>query len=415
MEFTSEVFAEFLQRHDVKPGTIAPHPHWQNGRCERHGRVLQTMRGKIDQDQDLGINSYDEFQQALIQSTHAKTTLSLRKGFSPEILVFGKSSRIPGSITSSENWSSLASAGREDAHGIAFRRSLALREKARSAYHQTNNDMALRRASLRRSRPHRNSYASREWVMMCQPNANGGYCFGPLKVINQDDERSIWATQGGKLHRRAPEHVQPVSLAEEENTSSMPPAIESSRGQVPTERVGAVAEEIPNADIPNSPNQENIHEESSENNSQSQDQPDTEPEAITPHESIIEHSPDPDSESPMLEQPAEDGLVTTHLLCCEDEVMKVSDGDDPCACRAEVALPSHLNQENTSTWTADDVLLAATEKKQRTEVKLSLLCAEERIAFQEAKETEVQTSLFLCLVSSDPNLHQNKYSVVDGS
>ena len=42
-EFTSEVFERFLQRHDVKRITTAEHAHWQNGRCERHGQVLQHM------------------------------------------------------------------------------------------------------------------------------------------------------------------------------------------------------------------------------------------------------------------------------------------------------------------------------------------------------------------------------------
>ena len=149
-EFTSEHFMEFLQKFDVKPVTAAPHAHWQNGRCERHGHILQTMLSKIDH--DMPIQTYTELQRPLVQCTHAKNFLSIRKGFSPEVLVFGKSSRLPGSLVSCDSMSSLSSADRDDAHGIAFRQSLALREKARVAFHQADNDQALRRAFHRRTR-----------------------------------------------------------------------------------------------------------------------------------------------------------------------------------------------------------------------------------------------------------------------
>ena len=81
-EFMSEYFSEFLQRFDVKSITAAPHAHWQNGRSERHGQILQSMLNKIDQ--EMPIQTYQELQLALVQWTHAKNTLSIRKGFSPK-------------------------------------------------------------------------------------------------------------------------------------------------------------------------------------------------------------------------------------------------------------------------------------------------------------------------------------------
>ena len=165
-------------------------------------------------DLEMPITTNDELHQALVQSTHAKNTFSIRKGYSPEVLVFGKGSRLPGSISSCESESSMTSADRTDAQGIAFRRSLALREKARTAFHQADNDMALPRACLRRPRPDRKAYNPGEWVMMWQPTQQGGHWFGPLKVVTQEDQHSIWATQAGKLHRMAPEHVRPVCSQE---------------------------------------------------------------------------------------------------------------------------------------------------------------------------------------------------------
>jgi hypothetical protein len=64
------------------------------------------------------------------------------------------------------------------------------------------------------------------------------------------------------------------------------------------------------------------------------------------------------------------------LLCCEDEVMHKG-----------------LSPEELQDWTSDDILLATTEKKQRTEVKLTTLNAEERKAFEEAKDSEIQNWL----------------------
>ena len=72
---------------------------------------------------------------------------------------------------------------------------------------------------------------------------------------------------------------------------------------------------------------------------------------------------------------------------------RMSASDSPCAWRAELEVPSHLHPENIATWTADEVLLATTEKKQRTEVRLTSLPQEERKAFQEAKEADVQNWL----------------------
>ncbi|CAL1161703.1 unnamed protein product, partial [Cladocopium goreaui] len=205
-------------------------------------------------------------------------TIKHELGFSDKVLVFGKSSRLPGSITSSVNDTFLASADRDDAQGVAFRKSLDFREKAR------------------RTRPDRVAYQPGEWVMMWQPEKPTGYWFAPLKVVNQESHFSIWATQIGKLYRRAPEHVRPLCTSE--------------------------ARMIPEDEVMRKVSQQPI------------------------------------------------------LLCCEDVVMHKG-----------------LSPEELQDWTSDDILLATTEKKQRTEVKLTTLNAEERKAFEEAKDSEIQNWL----------------------
>ena len=399
-EFTSELFNNFLQRYDVKGITTAPHAHWQNGRCERHGQILQSMLDKIDH--DMPIQTYTDLHQALAQSTHAKNTLSIRKGYSPQILVFGKSSRVPGSVVSCETEASMASADREDAHGISFRKSLELREKARVAFHRADNDMALRRACLRRTRPDRDAYLPGEWVMMWQPSKDNGYWFGPLKVVTQEDQNSVWATQGGKIYRRALEHVRPVCSTEasqiptEEETSSYPETTQST-----TMSSNLIPDSTNNINNSNRPirtevndNDNNIPDTPSERESQSQDQPDLEPEVSTPTEqSMPLEMTDPAVETPVPEPPVDDDLVTTHLLCCEDDIFMVDPLETPCAWQCELEVPGWMENENFGQWSPDEILLATTEKKQRTEVKLTTLNTEEQKAFAEAKNAEIQNWL----------------------
>ncbi|CAL1136285.1 unnamed protein product [Cladocopium goreaui] len=75
---------------------------------------------------------------------------NLRHGFSPEVLVFGKGLRVPGSVASDDHLPSHLAAMDENGHGIRFRTQLAMRESARKAFHEADNSMALRRAMLRR-------------------------------------------------------------------------------------------------------------------------------------------------------------------------------------------------------------------------------------------------------------------------
>jgi hypothetical protein len=195
-EFTSDVFSVFLQRHDIKQVTTAPHAHWQNGRCERHGDILQNMLNKVDLEYPVG--TYDDLLQALIQCTSAKNSLSIRRGYSPEVLVFGKCSKVPGSLSSTEGESSLASTDGEDALGIAFRRNLALRERARTAFHEADSDLPLRRACLRRARPTRDAYEPGEWVMMWQPSVKGGSSARTSALIGSHSTKTNNITKNNK-------------------------------------------------------------------------------------------------------------------------------------------------------------------------------------------------------------------------
>ena len=143
--------------------------------------------------------------------------MMVRHGYNPEIMVFGKQSRLPGSVLSDESLPAHTAAIQENSEFTAeqFRDQLRLREVARRAFHTADNSDALRRALLRRSCPSRGVYHKGQWVMVWRNTGpQKQNWIGPQRVIIQDENHTIWTTQGGRLYRSAPENVR-LSLPEE--------------------------------------------------------------------------------------------------------------------------------------------------------------------------------------------------------
>ena len=99
-EFCSEEFSRFLQSHDIQAIIIPAEAHWQLGKCERHGAILQDMLNKYQMEQP--ITCREELEKVLCHCTSAKNSLSRCKGYSPEILVLGKSRHWPASVSNDE-------------------------------------------------------------------------------------------------------------------------------------------------------------------------------------------------------------------------------------------------------------------------------------------------------------------------
>ena len=211
-EFLSTAFQEYMQSLNVQCVVVPPDAHWQVGRIERHGGILQSMLSKYELEHD--VTNYQQVQQALTHCTMAKNACSLRHGYSPETLVFGRGLRMPGSLTSDDSLPSHAIAASENPQGIRFRELLAQRETARKAFYSADNDMSLRRAALRRDRPHRGAYEPGEWVMIWKVHLKQGSWIGPARVIIQEGPTTVFCKNSGTLIRAAPEHVRPVSSVE---------------------------------------------------------------------------------------------------------------------------------------------------------------------------------------------------------
>jgi len=171
-EFCSEEFCRYLQTQDIKlhiiPGGEA---HWQMGKCERHGAILQSMLNKYQSEHP--IDSPEGFDKAMIQLVNAKNSLSRHRRYSPEILVLGKSRHVPNSNSSDDLGSSEwfdsqpdhISGLPDDSETRVFQQNLAKRECARRAFISADVDQKIRRSYLQRSRPTRDMQSVGSWVM----------------------------------------------------------------------------------------------------------------------------------------------------------------------------------------------------------------------------------------------------------
>ena len=385
-ELNGEEFTKFTQRLGIRQTTTCPEAHWQHGKIERHGKFIQDMLSRLDA--EIPISSYQDLQQSLNQCTQAKNNLSVRHGFSPEIIVFGKQSRVPGSILSDEGVPSHLSAIQEEGH-YDFKKALHLREEARRAFHAADNSDNLRRALLRRSCPDRGHYERDQWVMIWRTQNQGqGVWIGPQKVIIQDSNHTIWTTQGGKLYRSAPEHVR-RSLPSEGHPEGPEMPLDITTIQQQIQRLNTlrtIPEEVPLnqeavADLPEE-TQQVLHPETHRRPSQaeSEPQPDLEPD--------VESQPSA-SNSREETNSTEQDLI---LLLSEEEGNAFSTGQESgdYAFRCEFEVP--LNEVPLQEPPSEEVqwaLLASSAAKQRTEVRLSELTKEERQAFEQAKQSEI--------------------------
>ena len=144
-EFNSQEFGNFAGNHGIRIIVTSTESPWQNGRAERHGGVLCKMLDKFDAGSPI-LSSRD-LEMAIALTLQAKNAISLKGGFAPELLVLGKQTRLPGSITSDEECTAHLMATNETPEGIRFRESVARRELARKCFIEADHDESLRRAT----------------------------------------------------------------------------------------------------------------------------------------------------------------------------------------------------------------------------------------------------------------------------
>ena len=212
--FNSEQFGRFLQEHSIRSHVIPTGAHWQMGRCERHGGILLRMLDKFHVDQPIA--NWQDFERALQLLCNAKNSLSRHAGFTPEILVLGKSQHVPGSNTDDTDSAGFLGLDDPSADGSRFAQQLAKREAARIAFIKADHCQALRKAMRARSRPDRMQFAIGDHVMYWRQGkgAEPGSWYGPARIIMLEHPNTVWISHMTRLYRCAPEHVRSVSSRE---------------------------------------------------------------------------------------------------------------------------------------------------------------------------------------------------------
>ena len=416
-EFNSDEFMQFLQRFNIKGTTIVPEGHWQNGRSERHGAILESMLTKFDLKSP--IMSYSDLHQALWFMMQAKNACSLRRGYAPEVLVFGKHTRLPGSISSDQNLPAHCLADSETAQGLAFRKQLDMRETARRAFWHADNQASLRRAILRRSRPARKSFVTGEWVMVWKSIPKPGMWIGPMRIVTHENESTIWLTMSGKLYRAAPENVRDVSAVEAQQVPKQEipfpitqKGITQFRELLPQEAFPGADLTDPHVDNTGNANPAPIDIDQGNEDSESPNQVPSEPPIQSPPSEQPDLEPEASSQTSLPDATATGLDVPIPSSGSEDENLQCvglhcQDCDVPCL----VSIDDHPNH-NGLKWSmeilvtshdiahwkeeedpSDMIFLATAAKRQRAEVRMSELTSDERRQFIDAKESEVQNWL----------------------
>ena len=418
-EFQSDEFLEFVQQHNVKLITTAPEAHFQHGKAERHGAVLQHMLQKFDMDHP--IENYQDLQKALFWCVQAKNANSLRKGYAPEVLVLGKQTRLPGSICSDELLPAHLLANAETSQGISFRKQLAFRESARKAFFSADNDQAIRKSFLRRSHPLQTQYSPGEWVMVWKEGkgAYQGQWIGPMKIVVHENAQVVWTTMASKLYRTAPEFIRPVTAMEARGISILPgettvsriaQQLDAVRNQGVTQSIDLSQQPSPVIGLGESPENQsppeipNVPAQAPNSEHPSESQPDDEPQA--PSESLsnlpsgdnVTGSHVPTSEVaadiPVPTGDTDEELVCDSLICEDVESLIFHQSHENIAWKCEII----VNEEDIHRWQQEEnptemAFLATAAKRQRSEVRMTEITNAERKEFQNAKQAEIQNWL----------------------
>ena len=214
-EFVTDEWKLFLQENGITP--ILSSAPWQRGRIERHGGVIKEMLNRMDQEKP--INDLNHFDEALFQCFHAKNTMSVHEGYSPEQAVLGKASKLPASVVSDEDLTAHMACDGKDLASDLFRQKLELRASARAAFSQADNSAAIRRAMNHQSRGVAHSWSCGQLCMYWDKRKSAnmlekGRWNGPAQVVCSESRTIVWISHLNRLLRCARENLRPVSLRE---------------------------------------------------------------------------------------------------------------------------------------------------------------------------------------------------------
>ena len=423
-EFRADQWLDFLQANNIHAYMTAE--AWQRGRIERHGGIIKDMLTRLDTDRR--IENLSQFDEMLMLCCQSKNSLAKHRGYSPEQIALGKSTRLPASLSGDDSAAAHSLALGDDLDCDRFRDLLDKRTRARQAFILADNADAIRRATLRQSRPSRGVYQPGQlvlyWTKRSVPNrGESGRWHGPARVIVQEGSSTVWLSHANRLIRRAPESIRPASLREWNSVANQPldnlPHI-----PIPQIQPHPDSQTPPVDDVPYSPSVIDTPDPPLDNNSE-------QPEVEAPHPSTVDSEEDTPTaatdeaesetnddglllqminltshEAVDPEQPVEDALHVfdtyyppqecpqTETICLAEDGLPFI--NDPIDCNTEecFVLEIPMKSEDIHAWSlesnpSDMVCVAAASQRARAEVQVKWLTDGERKLFDAAKDNEL--------------------------
>ena len=430
-EWITEEWKMFLRDEGIHNSmSAAP---WQRGRIEKHGDLIKETLNRINSEQK--IENERDFDIALRHAFQAKNSLANKGGFSPEQAVLGNAIRVPGSISQDEGL--MTHVASEEPGSQVFQRKMEIRQKARKAFLAADNDQAIRRAMLRKSRGLVQAWQCGQlcmyWDRRKAPNMleRGRWC-GPARIVFHESRTIVWITHMNRLLRCAHENLRPVTFREYEGYRFQLPSEDRERlenlakslQQKLREKSGmfqfSVLTEIEtapddkavsNQGIPQQPEEEPKRHISPEN----EDSPDVEtpmaPEVLQPENDRGPEAPEPDATEPFAsadtvptpDQNSEVSDALIHNACYvegnEAEVFVLGDHEslwdhqDPVShqvCQLEFEMPWQKFERYRKNPRVHSAYIASAAKKAHAEVQYRDLDQEEKKRFDAAKGKEIK-------------------------
>ena len=201
-------FAEALASEGCYFESAARAAPWQLGQVERHGAIWKSILTRMIWSEQLS------GKEAMIHATsavnNAKNNLVRKAGFSPSQWVLGRSIRLPSDLTDDAEATRLGSLALTTTPTSRFYLKSKLRFSAREAFMQVANSEALKRAELRKVRPHRGPFPVGTYVFFFDASDQkpGPSCWrGIARVIGHEGSHTVWLSHRGLLIAVSPEHL----------------------------------------------------------------------------------------------------------------------------------------------------------------------------------------------------------------
>ena len=203
----SACLGDFCNNLGIEVSFTAAEASWQLGKVERHGQWFQRILQRVLD--DVRPETLESYRECLSQTQSAKNTLLSEAGASPYQLVFGRNPRVPQDLLQDHPHVPAVDATEHDpvcsqAHSV--------RQVARKAMLECQDDRALRAALRARPRPARD-FQSGDWVYYWRSQkwingvkVDGGQWYGAALVLGKLGRNLVVAHRRSIL-RCAPEQL----------------------------------------------------------------------------------------------------------------------------------------------------------------------------------------------------------------